>query len=218
MSVVLFVTSLGSSYGWHVYVCRSTASSFHPLVFWSLYTAHVSHSCFNFSNKKIKLFIQLFSFLVGLLLLREFVFRKSPDKSWNNLFLHCRHSTISDSTFFDQCRHFGGVRFETVHNRYLQQKNIFQPPVTRFPCAGIAGQWSVWWTSSVVCNYRWLPDSAISHSLQCMLLTGREKSWPSCLTSCHFECCLLLDAVMSHIVTLSFFACAGRLFCISLWL
>ena len=43
-------------------------------------------------------------------------------------------------------------------------ENIFQPPVTRFPCAGIAGQWSVWWTTSVVYSYRWHPESAIYHS------------------------------------------------------
>jgi hypothetical protein len=63
------------------------------------------------------------------------------------------------------------------------KKNIFQPPVTHFPCAGIAGQWSVQWTASIVCSYRWLPECAIYHSLQCMLLSVAVKSadhhdWP----------------------------------------
>jgi hypothetical protein len=133
LSVVHFVTLLGRSYGWHGYVCSSAASSYHPLVFWSLHTAHVSHSSLNFFLYENETVYSGFSFpVVGLLLLRALVFHISPDKSLNNLFLQCRHLAISDSKLFLQCRHFEGFRFETVHNRYIKQKNIFQPPVTRF--------------------------------------------------------------------------------------
>jgi hypothetical protein len=76
----------------------------------------------------MKLFIQLISFLDdGLLQLTAFVFHTSPDKSCNNFFCNVGTSVVSDLKLFTT-----GIS--------STKKNIFQPPVTHFPCAGIAGQ------------------------------------------------------------------------------